>query len=116
MDRAVGEKASTMESPGPDWYPLSPESLGNPIDEDTEMLRRCPVAYSTDFGGFYALFRYADIVEVARDPATFSSVPSIGLVTPHPDEAPSLPLQSDPPDHREYRAIVAPLFRASRLE
>ena len=105
--------AQTRES---DWAASAQEGQTNPLDEDRRMRRECPVAYSADYGGFYALFRYADITEAARKPEIFSSASTITVPASHPDSAPSIPVQADPPWHRHYRAVLAPLFKGPRLE
>jgi cholest-4-en-3-one 26-monooxygenase len=62
-------------------------------------------------GGFWALTRYADVVRVSRDPATFTS--SLGFSAPR--EVPANPafaeniMYRDPPDHTRHRK---PLNRA----
>jgi cytochrome P450 len=51
------------------------------------------------------LFRHADIVAAASDPATFSSAVSFRMV----------PNSLDPPEHTSYRAIVDPFFASDRM-
>ena len=69
-------------------------------------------AYS-DHGeeGFWAVTRAADIAEVSRDFETFSSAVAIN-VRPR-DAAEDLPptfMKMDPPEHTEYRRVLAGLF------
>lgn len=98
------------------WHVLSEKSMADPVTEDRRMRESCPVAYSSDFGGFYALFRYDDLVAAARDTEAFTSKLTMTVPMGHPDAEPSLPLQSDPPAHRAYRGILVPLFRGTRLQ
>ncbi|OMC39555.1 hypothetical protein A5742_04890 [Mycolicibacterium fortuitum] len=96
-----------------DWDPLSDLSVADPVAADAEMRNRCPVAYSDAWGGFWALFKFDDVKQAARDHETFTA--SQRIIVPEPGRGPWLPLQSDPPAHKGYRDVVAPLFRASRL-
>jgi cytochrome P450 len=96
-----------------DWQP-SKDGTGGWFGVHARMRQECPVAYSDDFGGFWSVFKYDDIVAVARDTDTFISTPAV-LVPPIDVGVPFLPLQSDPPAHRDYRMLLTPLFRGSRL-
>lgn len=102
-------------APMPDWDPLSEESLFNTAEHDNEMRRRCPVAYSDRWGGFWALFKHEDITQVARDPETFISAPTQAVPPISLPDRPWLPLQSDPPMHRKYRSPLIPFFRGDRV-
>jgi cytochrome P450 len=62
------------------------------------MRERCPVAYS-DFMG-WSIFRHQDIVEVLRDPRTYSSA----------SRHVAVPNGMDPPIHTAHRAALAPHF------
>ena len=66
-----------------------------------------PVARSDHHGGFWVVSRYADIMEAACDPATFSSRDGTG--TP-PIPTKLLPIDTDPPLHQKYRRIINPSF------
>lgn len=59
------------------------------------------------------LLRYRDIRRAARDTCTFSS--DAPFEVPVPDERAfravrELPIETDPPEHTAYRALVSPLF------
>lgn len=60
------------------------------------------------------ILRYAEVRRVCRDWKTFSSDDPFGIV-PHREEhlrsVRQLPIERDPPEHKEYRALVEPLFR-----
>jgi cytochrome P450 len=79
---------------------------------------QAPVAHSDEYGGFWILSRYEDIREAALDTETFSSAEGISI--PKADLPPGLPLECDPPAHREYRRILnlplAPTVVAEREE
>src|SRR5581483_2378187 len=62
---------------------------------------------SDHHGGFWVVSRYADIMQAACDPATFSSQDGTG--TP-PIPTKLLPIDTDPPLHQKYRKIINPSF------
>lgn len=69
----------------------------------------CPVLHSSHHGGFYALTRYADVTRAANDHVHFTTtkgvtVPPLGLPTA------SVPLTTDPPEHKNYRRALQPFF------
>lgn len=74
----------------------------------SEMRESCPVAHSQEHGGFYAISRYDDIYEVAHKPEVFSSFPV--TIPPFGNPTPMIPLEADPPYHRNYRALVGRQF------
>ena len=93
-------------------------ALGSPGIFD-EFRAKCPVAYSQSYNGFWVLSRYADIADVARDPAVFSSRRDPGegtgrhqghVIPEIPGVAPSLPAELDPPIFHAYRKLLAPHF------
>lgn len=77
-------------------------------DEAMEMCRRARglegLPHSDADGGFHVTSRYADVVAVMDDPATFSSTPSV--FRPVAEGQPPFPsLEYDPPYHQEWRDI-----------
>ena len=56
--------------------------------------------------------RSADIAAVLTHPEVFSS----GMATQTGTQRPLIPLQIDPPRHREYRRILDPLFSPQRVK
>lgn len=98
------------------WDPASPEHAKDPNAAMNRMRASCPVAFSEQFGGFWALFRREDIASAARNTEAFSSVPAVTIPPFSVADAPWVPLQADPPEHRQYRRIINPMFLASRLE
>jgi cytochrome P450 len=49
------------------------EFAADPAGAFRELREKCPVAHSSRRDGFWALTRWADVAEAARDDATFSS-------------------------------------------
>ena len=75
------------------------------------MRTHSPVAWSSAYGGFHVLTRYADVAQVARDDGTFSlragmNIPSNRQVGDPPFV---LPGDLDPPHSFVYRRMLEPL-------
>jgi cytochrome P450 len=66
------------------------------------------------------ILRHADVRDAARDWSTYSSDAPFRVPIPSEEEVRSmrqLPIETNPPDHTEYRAIVEPFFlRAKQPE
>lgn len=99
-----------------DWEPLDPANNGDPTAIHAKLRSKCPVAWTNEFGGFYALTRHEDVVEAALDHETYissekSSIPpSAGVHRPAKP-----PVESDPPTHGDYRAILDRFFSPDRM-
>jgi linalool 8-monooxygenase len=99
-----------------------------PHDVFETLRREHPVYWNpeSDGTGFWALTRYADIVEVSKNPALFSSAyengghrifneNEVGL-TGAGESAIGIPFISvDPPDHTQYRKFIMPAVSPGRL-
>lgn len=97
-----------------DWSPLSPDEDKSYAQTFTDLRQKCPVAWTEDFGGFWALLKHADIASACKNPATFSSAPQ--FTVPHLDLGfPWLPLQSDPPEHQSYKAPLLPFLAKPKI-
>lgn len=77
-----------------------------------------PVHYcaKSDFGPFWSVTRYRDIVHVEKNPETFSSARSISVVDPDPD----FPVEAgfitmDGPRHDAHRKVVQPVASPRNL-
>jgi len=63
------------------------------------------------------ILRHADVREAARDWQTFSSDAPFRVPIPSEEEVRSmrqLPIETNPPEHTDYRAIVEPFFQRAR--
>src|SRR5512136_1694584 len=63
------------------------------------------------------LLRHADVRAAARDWKTFSSDAPFRVPIPSEEEVRSmrqLPIETNPPEHTEYRAIVEPFFQRAK--
>jgi len=97
-----------------DWSPLAPDDDKTYGRTFTELRKTCPVAWSEDFGGFWALLKHDDIVSACKEPGTFSSAPQ--FTVPHLDLGfPWLPLQSDPPQHQTYKSPLLPFLSKPKV-
>jgi cytochrome P450 len=95
---------------------LSPASFahGQPHDQFAWLREHAPVHWHPEPGadGFWVITRHADVRAIGRDPATFSSAPTVLI----PDVAGidfgghSMMLTTDPPRHTAMRKIVAREF------
>jgi cytochrome P450 len=70
---------------------------------------QCPVLHSSHHGGFWAFSQFADVTGAAMDHLHYTTregvtVPPLGLPTG------SVPLTTDPPEHKFYRRALQPFF------
>jgi cytochrome P450 len=94
------------------YDPYDAAIVHNPFPVYARLRDEAPV-YRNEQLGFYALSRYADVVEAHLDYETFSSAKG---VTIEGDEAATpLLIVKDPPEHTLHRRIVAPLFTPRRI-
>jgi cytochrome P450 len=87
----------------PPWEPLSEAALADQRATYDRMRAACPVARSPRG---VTLFRHADVVAAASDPATFSSAASAFRAVPN---------TLDPPEHARYRAVIDEFFSPARM-
>jgi len=92
-----------VRAPIPPWEPLSEAVLADQRGTYDRMRATCPVAESPRG---ITLFRHADVVAAAADPATFSSA-----VSPHR----MVPNSLDQPEHTAFRAALDPFFTPERM-
>ena len=92
-----------MSVPIPPWEPLSEPVLADQRGTYDRMRTACPVARSSRG---VTLFRHADVVEAAADPATFSSAVSAHRMVPN---------SLDPPEHTALRTAIDPFFTPERM-
>lgn len=91
----------------------------NPLDDPFEAARRkCPVL-ETEFQGekIPMLLRHGAVREAAKDWERFSSDAPRRVPIPSEENVRSVrqyPIETDPPEHGEYRKLVEPFFRRPR--
>jgi cytochrome P450 len=118
MSTSDARTSDARTSDGPvniDFDHTDPEFFQSPYQTFQDLHARCPVARSSKFGGFWVLSKYADVVEAARDTATFSSaegisIPKVGSLIP------LVPIEADPPLHTEFRRTLQHEFSRGRME
>ena len=123
---AVSPPSKGQAGADPYSIPLEKIDVSDPelFETDTlwgyfERLRReDPVHYcaESDFGPYWSVTKFDDIVEVEKDDETFSSARSITVVDPKPD----FPLESgfiamDGPRHMAERKVVQPVVAPRNL-
>ncbi|MGH9034722.1 MAG: cytochrome P450 [Acidimicrobiia bacterium] len=96
-----------------DYDHFAPEYIIEPYDFWALLRKQEPVSRSEQHGGFWVVSRYADIIQAAGDTATFTSTEGTG--TP-PIPMRLLPIDTDPPLHRQYRRIINPSFTPQAVE
>ncbi|KAJ5132127.1 hypothetical protein N7448_006285 [Penicillium atrosanguineum] len=75
----------------------------------------CPVAHTSENGGFWLLTRYEDVKRAASDTNTFiSSVKAVIPSDPRGIRRP--PLNTDPPAHTPYRTALDRTLKPARLK
>jgi cytochrome P450 len=92
-----------------DFDPLASEDFTSAHTLYGEMRKSCPVAHSSEWNGFWALFRYDDVVNVLKDWETYTTtaqnvVPKVAFTGRRP------PLHFDPPEHTPYRRALNQFF------
>ncbi len=92
-----------------DWDPYSADALADPAASWAGLREGCPVAWVELMGGFWAVSRYDDVIEIARAPNRFnnSGGPQFGTRRP--------PLEVDRPEHTFYRDVLQPYFARERV-
>ncbi len=104
--------ADTLQSGKPDldedFDPLKDEDVAA---KHAALRALCPVAHVRNGAThFWALTRYTDVTAAARDTAGFAN----GKRTRFKDRRP--PLESDPPEHTQWRKLLNPFFLPRRIE
>jgi cytochrome P450 len=94
--------------------PFDPELEGHFFEVVDDLREHCPVAYSDAQGGFFAVTRFADVLDGLSDDEGLSPVPAISI-PPNPGAVPMIPLQCESEDHRGFRRLLDPYFRASAV-
>ncbi|WP_336714466.1 cytochrome P450 [Arthrobacter sp. USHLN218] len=92
-----------------DWNPI--EVTDYPSEYDRLRAER-PLAYTSDYEGFYDFMRYSDVQKGSRDWRTYASgQPFLEF----PDFMRSIPIQENPPTHTFFRKFLAQYFTPQRV-
>jgi cytochrome P450 len=87
----------------------SAEFAKDPLRRLAELRSRCPVAKSSQWGGFWLLTGYDEVFEALHTPEVFSSRPSehgVRGVPPQPGAGSLVPIDYDQPDVGVYRSFL----------
>jgi cytochrome P450 len=85
-----------------------PEVSAFPPSAVDRYRERLPIFYSSEYGGFWVLTRYADIRAVFQDTETF--IQHSGGLPYNPYSKIHIPLMLNPPEHTKYRKLMTPIF------
>lgn len=99
---------------GAQFDPYNPELAEPGVWDVYEALRAAgPVVRSEERGGFYAFTGFNDVKTALRDPATYSSAGGHRLPTDGSHR--SIPIDTDPPLHTNYRTIMGLALNPDRV-
>ncbi len=112
----MGSPPSAAEPITDDWVTnhfdhLSPR-MGDQLTASLARMRDvCPVAHSQEWGGFWVVSRYEDVLAVAQDWETFSSAQGVTIPAGPPGVGiPAIPEMLDPPEHRIFKRLINAYF------
>jgi cytochrome P450 len=94
---------------GIDWDPTAPATVEQRYEQLQYMRERQPLARAERHNGQIDVLRYEDVVAVAADPERFSNAMGARYGKPLP------PLEFDPPEHRDFRRMLAVFFMPRKL-
>ncbi|MEV1128704.1 cytochrome P450 [Agromyces sp. NPDC049794] len=97
-----------------DFDARAPETFDSPHELYRRLRSECPVAHSSEYGGFWALTRFEDVEAAARNSDLFiSSVRAVVPSDPRGIRRP--PLNFDAPAHSPFRRALDRTLHHSRL-
>jgi len=97
-----------------DYDPTQPEDFDNVHEAFAELRKRCPVAHSNAFEGFWAVTRYQDVLNILSNPDMY--ITSVRNVVPGSAATGRRPpLHLNPPEHTPYRRAIDRALSASRV-
>ena len=98
------------------WDPFDRTLHRDPYGVWQRLRDEAPVYHNEQYD-FYALSRFADVMEASLDTETFSSEHGITLdaITEQPWESPKAMIMMDPPDHTAMRKMVNRTFFRSKV-
>ena len=102
-------------SAGSEFNPIYEETFDNSHELYKQMRHECPVAHSTAFGGFWALFKFGNVVGVIEDSATFITSEKNVVPPATRNQGRRPPLHFDPPEHAMFRRPINLVFSTGRM-
>lgn len=98
-----------------DFDPVRPgETFTSAHEEFHELRQKCPIARSQEYGGFWALLGYDEVLAAITDIEHFTTsrqnaIPKFAFTGVRP------PLHLDPPDHMAYRRVINSFFTPPKM-
>jgi cytochrome P450 len=89
-------------------------AAGNPFPLFAQIRQSAPVMKLPGDSGFWALFRYDDVLRALRDPETFSSM--VDAASVRGEKRPPTILFDDPPIHTRMRGLISKAFTPRVIE
>ncbi|HEY4113850.1 MAG TPA: cytochrome P450 [Rhizomicrobium sp.] len=125
MDREITDKRAAAREHA--WsIPIEEVNVANPylFRDDTmwpyfERLRKeAPVHYQPEheFGPYWSITRYNDVMAIDTNHAVFSSKPAITIAEPKEDFTLPMFIAMDPPRHDQQRKVVSPIVAGPNLD
>jgi cytochrome P450 len=115
----VTETESAFETV--DYFPLDQAIHDDFWNKNTAVREQCPVGWTTSYWsmteppGQWIINTYADNMNAASDWETFSSAGGVSSVQFPLDVIRLIPVENDPPVHREIRKALNPFFTPTAL-
>ena len=113
----MNDPAATAEPTYPvvDFAPLDPRVHDDYWNVLTDVREKCPVGWSTSQwsmteSGQWLINTHRDVMAAATDWQTFSSAEGVSPVQAPLDMLRLMPVETDPPTHREIRKALNPFF------
>ena len=79
----------------------------------SHMQSKCPFVHSSHYGGFWVATKADTVLAIAKNVDAFSNSPA--EVIPPLEQTVMIPLNTDPPDLYDYRAVLNPLFSPQKM-
>ena len=101
-----------MRKPLVDFDHNTAEHAADPAADYDRLREKCPVAFTQAHGGYWVLSDYDSVFDAGRDDQVFSSRRSswggegLSSLIPKTPAPLHLPIETDPPEFRDYRRIV----------
>jgi cytochrome P450 len=115
----TGHTSTTYETV--DFFPLDPRIHDDFWNENTAVREKCPVGWATSYWsmteppGQWIINTYADAMNAASDWETYSSAGGVSSVQFPLESLRLIPVETDPPMHREIRKALNPYFTPTAL-
>ena len=115
MDQSDGKLgAAELEAFAKDFDHHSATYRDHTVELLGYMQEKCPFVHSPNYGGFWVATKAATCLAIAKNVDAFSNFPA--EVIPALEPTLMIPINTDPPELYDYRAILNPLFAPKVME